>query len=143
MPETLVENQICEDCGTDVRPEALFCYHCGGPVTEEGRGMVAEKASEDDGEVLPVEPEDPSEDAPEESVLSAVDVPIKKPNETLTKKKLESAASIRNRARPLQPKKIEIIWEDHENRPNIWFIAVALVLTCAVLAILIVAIYLG
>ena len=34
MAKTLVEKEICDACGADVRPGSLFCYNCGGAVSE-------------------------------------------------------------------------------------------------------------
>jgi hypothetical protein len=45
------------------------------------------------------------------------------------KLKLKSAASLRRKSKSFQNKKVEIVWEEHENAPNIWFIAVTVVLT--------------
>lgn len=35
MPETLVDKQICNDCGTVVRDGSAFCYNCGGSVERD------------------------------------------------------------------------------------------------------------
>lgn len=46
MPETAVKTSVCDICGFEVRPESLFCYNCGGSVSEpglDGRLEVAEK----------------------------------------------------------------------------------------------------
>ena len=32
---TKVGNEVCNACGADVRPQALFCYNCGGAVGEK------------------------------------------------------------------------------------------------------------
>lgn len=32
MAEILVKNQVCVSCGSEARPQALFCYHCGGSL---------------------------------------------------------------------------------------------------------------
>jgi hypothetical protein len=32
MAETLVEKNVCKECGADVRPQTAFCYNCGKPV---------------------------------------------------------------------------------------------------------------
>lgn len=51
-----------------------------------------------------------------------------KPNNEESKK-LKSAAELRKKNRLAQKKKVEeIIWEEHENAPNAWFLIVALVL---------------
>lgn len=32
MAETFVKDIVCEACGSEARPQAQFCYHCGGPL---------------------------------------------------------------------------------------------------------------
>jgi len=41
MAETLVKNQVCSACGSEVRQHAQFCFHCGGQlevVDPDGNG---------------------------------------------------------------------------------------------------------
>ena len=131
MAETVVENRVCSACGTDIRSNALFCYNCGGTVApevvialkdkknfvdEEKNGDNAESAEHPVGEV-PVEQPIPKPDLPEQP-------------------KLQSAAAMRRKSKNLQPKRIEIIWEEHENAPNVWFIAVAIFITLLAAGIL-------
>ena len=35
MAEILVENKVCEACGADVRAGSVFCYNCGGAVSDD------------------------------------------------------------------------------------------------------------
>ena len=35
MAKILVEKNICDACGADVRAGSLFCYNCGGAVSEQ------------------------------------------------------------------------------------------------------------
>ncbi len=35
MAETLVKDQVCNACGSEIRPHSLFCYHCGGALQAE------------------------------------------------------------------------------------------------------------
>ena len=32
MAETLVEKNVCRECGAAVRPQTAFCYNCGKPI---------------------------------------------------------------------------------------------------------------
>lgn len=41
MAEKVLENSICDSCGVDIRPQAMFCYNCGGAVSDT---MVEETA---------------------------------------------------------------------------------------------------
>ena len=43
MAKTLVEKEICDACGADVRPGSLFCYNCGGAVADEIPEAVLEQ----------------------------------------------------------------------------------------------------
>lgn len=150
MAETLVENRICNACGVEVRKGALFCYNCGSSVAPEipapdnhdsvsdawfREDIVAEKSVAADSEKV----EKPTEAKTE--VLDAADIPAKKPD-ILEETKLQSAASLRRKSRPLQKIKIEeVVWEEPENAPNGWFILVALVLTLFAVGIFWLAIY--
>jgi predicted amidophosphoribosyltransferase len=35
MALILVNNKICNSCGIDIRPNALFCYSCGSAIASE------------------------------------------------------------------------------------------------------------
>jgi cobalamin biosynthesis Mg chelatase CobN len=45
MAEKVLENPVCETCGVDVRPQSMFCYNCGGAVSdtvvEDNNGKVS------------------------------------------------------------------------------------------------------
>ena len=144
MAEIVVEKEICNACGVDAREGALFCYHCGSSLSPDVD--VAEKEADSIGdsreekfskngsrsrrkrkEKRKVPVVDEFEDT--------TDKPILKP-EINEDAQLNSAAALRKRPKTLQKKKIEIVWEEHENAPNLWFIAVAIVLTLFVLGII-------
>ncbi len=137
MTETAVKNQICQHCGADVRPDTQFCYNCGG-------SLAAETA--DDLKANPqmnVESSNGYESKPTTKLksLEVADAPISKPiieEET----KLKSAATMRRKSKILQPKQTEVIWEEHENAPNVWFILAALFLTLSAIVIFYIASYL-
>lgn len=129
MAETLIENQVCSTCGTDVRPAALFCYNCGAAVAEEipsnnykkkgkssRKTTVKESISKIENDLI---------NQPEEVEKENVSLAETKGKDNI---KLKSAAALRNKARRLEPKKVEIIWEEHDNAPNLWFIGVAVLL---------------
>ena len=164
MADTLAENKVCEACGADIRPGSMFCYNCGGAVSEDLpkkkakkqnkkavsdawlRGDLAEnndlKTKPLDGEVLEnvvVEPTDKLSD--EKIVEKIADKPAEKTN-IQQDAKLKSAANMRRKAKTFQPKKVEIIWEEHQNAPNIWFLMVAVILILFVIGIFYMAAYL-
>ena len=139
MAEARVENRICQSCGADVRPSALFCYHCGGSVEPEI--VVALKDRKDFGgeRFGEITDEQKNGGKSEQIKLVVVEEPTAKPisaSNPNEEPKLKSAAAMRRKSKSFQPKRVEIIWEEHENAPNGWFIAAAVFLTLFALGIL-------
>lgn len=126
MAETTIENRVCNACGTEVRPNSLFCYHCGGSLAPEV-GALKNINAETNGDKPAIE--------------TMADNPIPKPV-AVEEPKLKSAAAMRRRAKSFQPKRVEIIWEEHENAPNGWFIFAAIFLILFAAGILYLAIFL-
>ncbi len=56
--------------------------------------------------------------------------------------KMDSAANLRRRGKSVQKKRVEIVWEEHDNAPNGWFIFFAVVLTILAVIIWIISTYL-
>lgn len=147
----LVENQVCDACGADVRKGALFCYNCGGEVASEivvakndkietiDNTWFQENISKENGTEYK-----PSKVKTKQEVRDiSVEEPIAKPIEKSSlneEAKLKSAAAMRRKSKIIQPKKVEIIWEEHENTSNVWFILVAVFLTIFAAVILFLAI---
>ena len=152
MAEILVKNQICEACGADVRPQALFCYNCGGTVAEETvetenkngnneisevwrRDNIEEKAEkktqivESNGNVREIE-------TIEESGIKDVKPSISE------QAKLKSAASLRRKAKSFQKREVEIVWEEPQNSSSVGLILIALLLAVFAAAVVILAMYL-
>jgi uncharacterized Zn finger protein (UPF0148 family) len=151
MAETITENQVCNACGADVRKGSLFCYNCGGRLVSE----IAVIKNDKNEAIADIQSQENVSDSNGDNFKqSGLDtkqgireifnkVPIAKPIEksNLSKEtKLESAAAIRKKSKSIQPKKVEVIWEEHENAPNIWFILVAIFLTIVAAVILFLAI---
>jgi len=139
MAETTIENRICNTCGSEVRPNSLFCYHCGGSLAPQI--VVALKDEEAVsgarfGENINVE-----NNGDKPAIEKATDNPIPKPV-AVEEPKLKSAAAMRRRAKSFQPKRIEIIWEEHENTANGWFVFAAIFLILFAAGILYVAMFL-
>ena len=144
MAEAQVENQVCNACGADVRPGALFCYSCGGSIASKivvalknkkyvGDAMLNDRLTDTNG--------DSAAKVEQPLIEKNAYVPTAEPK--LNKEpELKSAAAIRRQSKSYQPKRVEIIWEEHDNAPNGWFISVAIVLTLLVAGILYLAIYL-
>ncbi len=152
MAETLVENKVCNACGADIRKDALFCYNCGGSVASDV--ATSKDDGTDDGNLI-LQRENIIENGKNvnqtklknklenESVLvgEIAEKQLSKPD-IQPESKLKSAAALRKKPKDIQKKKTEIIWEEHENAPNIWFISVAVVLMIFVAVILYLALYL-
>ncbi|MBA3691898.1 MAG: zinc ribbon domain-containing protein [Acidobacteria bacterium] len=145
MAETLVENQVCNHCGADVRPTALFCYNCGSSVAPET--VIALKDKESVGEArlrrIIAEGKNGDKNVQIKRIIAeeAVDKSITQ-SSVQTETNLKSAAAMRRKSKTIQPKRIEVFWEEHENAPNGWFILAAILLTLTAAGILYLAIYL-
>jgi hypothetical protein len=149
MAETITKNQVCNACGANVREGSLFCYNCGGSLASE----IAVAKSNKNEAVADIQSQENVFDRNGDFKQNGVnakqeireifnEVPIAKPIEksNLNKEtKLESAATMRKKSKSIQPKKVEVIWEEHEDAPNIWFILVAIFLTIVAVVILFLA----
>ncbi|HLM61407.1 MAG TPA: zinc ribbon domain-containing protein [Pyrinomonadaceae bacterium] len=145
MAKTTVKNRACGSCGMDVRSNALFCYHCGSSVAPEVVIALKDKESVSDAWSRENNAEEKNGNTPEHNsptiVAKPVDKPIPKPGLT-EEPELKSAATMRRKPKSIQPKRVEVIWEEHENAPNAWFIAVTILLTLFAAGVLYLAMYL-
>lgn len=139
MAEIIVENKLCGNCEADVRKGALFCYNCGKSVAPE-LPLPVEKNGND--VLFRTDDSDEETPAPVTTKTNNLDQPIDKPAAT-EEPKLKSAASLRKKPKSIQKKRVEIVWEEQENTPNVWFLAVALFLSLFALGIWLLAVYLG
>lgn len=143
MAETTIENQICQICGADVRPQSLFCYSCGKSVAPAvvqdlpARTTVSDVRSR---QTIVEREENGAGQLKQNIVRETIENPISEPL-TVEEPKLKSAATMRRKPKFLQPKQIEIIWEEHENAPNGWFILAAVLLTLFAAGILYLAMF--
>ena len=134
MTET-VENKVCDACGVDVRPESLFCYNCGGAVGEKkNNASLPERAVTEQAD------DDKTPQIEQSAIEKVSDKPIPKPD-IQQRTKLKSAADFRRKSKILQKTKVEVVWEEHENAPNVWFISVAVLLILAAAGLLFLAAY--
>lgn len=136
MAETQVENRICNACGSEVRRDALFCYHCGGSVAPEIVVALKDKQS-----FMENENGNKSAQGKIPKIDESIDKPIPKPG-LPEEPKLQSAAAMRRKSKSFQPNKVEVIWEERENAANIWFILAAIVITLLAVGILYLSFYL-
>ena len=166
MANTLAKKKICDACGADVRSGSLFCYNCGGAVSDEGRDFAKDHhkvitasqlqsylSENNDLKTTRLEKE-----GVENFEAAPITKPIEKPSadelfgnkepQPLEKStvqeeaKLKSAANLRRRAKSFQRKTVEVVWEEPESAPNKWFPLVAIVLILFVVAIFYLAMYL-
>lgn len=156
MANIIVENQVCAACGTDVRSGSLFCYNCGKSVeltpeaeiideTESASQIqFTENNDENGNESSALKPEEikaatdtnnldngKEEKVFEKSIEFVEEIKDKKTG-IHEQAKLKSAASLRRKSKVIQRKKVEVVWEEHESAPNVWFVVVAVILTVLV-----------
>jgi hypothetical protein len=145
MAGNLVENRVCNACGADIRPQALFCYNCGSSVAPEIAGLERPESGANE-ELQSGETQAKGKTKSKKSF----DRPIEKPDGSPVEKKsaernsarLQSAAAIRKTAKSQPQKKaVEVVWEEPDNAPNVWFIVAALVLTLFAVGILLAALF--
>jgi zinc-ribbon domain len=155
MAEKILEKQVCQACGADVRLNAEFCYNCGSAVGNKfvkGNGksqsntLLRENISED---------EDNTSKTTTNLDKKNLPIPIEKPNLPLTNEKnvenvkplskpqtkTKSAAELRQKNKLERKKSVEIRWEEPESAPNVWFITVTFILTLFAVGILFVMLY--
>ncbi len=178
MAETLVKIPICSKCGEEARPQALFCFACGGKIvgyTEEEesavsaawfRGDIVETPSDDAGDPVAKE-EQISESKPDtasvgsdaeveekaipmpsvaEDTGSKIKVKAKDvegaDQEKDSSGKLTSAAELRRRPKAIQTKRVEVVWEQAAEGPNIPFLIFGTIVGIVGIVLFFVAFYL-
>ena len=146
MSQTAVEKENCNACGADVRAQADYCYNCGGAVSDSA---VAEKASLSpaDGftrndliekEKAFVKSDKIADAAIEDVEAGTPEIAERQIIEEQTK--LKSAASLRRTSKSPERKIVEVVWEEHENAPNVRFVLAAFILTILAVGLLFLAI---
>ena len=146
MAETTVKNRICYACGVDVRKGALFCHSCGSTVAPEIPLETKNKNLNNTWvhqNVAEIEQETKTE-------VKGDSKKIPKTKEKTTKKpelqeyiKLDSAAAMRRKPKTFQKKRVEeVVWQEYESAPNVWFIVVTIILTLLAVGIFFLARYL-
>jgi len=147
MAEIIVENQICETCGADVRPQALFCYNCGGAdgvqIEKTENKTESKNGNNKSGDVLlknnfkeEIKEETAEKPANSESngdvrkiEVTAETIKKDKKADVFEEAKLKSAASLRRKAKSIQPKEIEIVWEEPERISGLRLTLIVLLLS--------------
>lgn len=169
MAEVLLKNPICSKCGENARPQALFCFACGGKIIEQGqapevssvwfRSDLAEDSPES-GESSDPEDAGESDIEPDEAADIEGTGEIKASIETSKVKvkakeslnlpkaepkrggKLTSAADLRKRPKPLRSERVEVIWNDKTDSPNFLFVVCGFALVLFALLLFFASLYL-
>lgn len=142
MTETAVKDQVCRHCGAEIRPDTQFCYNCGGSLApENGNGLKDSRKIIESNNIVESKPTTKlkSDKTADAAILESE---IVEESKVETEPKLKSAAAMRRKSKVFTPKQTEIIWEEHENAPNVWFVLAALFLTIAAIVIYYIASYL-
>lgn len=116
----MTENRICGKCGVEVRPNSMFCYNCGGNVTDAPPVLETVRKTDNLNGIdnpaqtskltmptVAVEPETAKEIAEVKTESKLVEEP-----EKIEEPKLKSAATMRRQAKSFQKKKVEVVWEE-------------------------------
>lgn len=147
MAETIVKNEVCNACGKNARPGSLFCYNCGSSISAESASP--EKVENDyktekltDEKLTDIVFSEKKSVSDDQNIAEAAN--NKTVGEALVEEntKLKTAASMRRKPKSIQRKRIEVVWEEPESAPNVWFILVALLLTGFALGLWFLASYL-
>lgn len=103
MPKATIEKAVCEKCGADVRENTVFCYNCGSPLSEAG--------------TLPVPDSNGSGPKANARTQAALDDLAEKMSNTepADGNKLAKAAAERKKARVIQRRPREFVWEPVED----------------------------
>lgn len=139
MAEITVEKKICPTCGVDVRPQALFCYNCGGavkkvnsvPEKKNGAGKITDapvveqvdKNFVEQRKIVETTVENQTKETELKERASA------KSSNIQEEAKLKSAAAMRRKAKSFQKQEIEVVWEEPENDSGVKLLLVGALLT--------------
>lgn len=145
MAEIIVENQTCPSCGVSVRPQALFCYNCGGAVSEKKSVIENSNGS---GAIVPAAQietlEKPIESVPrivetkienQKNGTAFEDKPAAKNAKIHEEAKLKSAAAMRRKAKSVQKQEVEVVWEEPENISGVKLLIAAVLLAVFAIAV--------
>jgi hypothetical protein len=139
------ENLICPSCQAVMRQRALFCYKCGASIVSNSSAKSKKSGNKKTAKLVKdveqkegisnvwfqdkiveetakeqIEEPTPQIEEPTASELP-VEVKIASTPSMQEKAKLETAASMRQKAKTIQKNRIEVVWEKPET-PNIQFL---------------------
>ena len=129
MPEATIEKAVCEKCGADVRENTVFCYNCGSPLAE---GQTSPDP-ESNGSV-------PSADAETKAALDDLAEKMSI-TESADGDKLAKAAAERKKARVIQRRSREFVWEPIGDTSGRLIVLVAILIAMIVAVIVFLTVY--
>ena len=121
MAEAIIEKQICEKCGVDVRDNTQFCYNCGSSVS----------VPQPTNEVETGETADPAA-VSGETQAALDDLAARLKIEEPTEEKLARAADERKKARVERRKPKDYTWVPMEETSTIRLLATAILIAVLV-----------
>ena len=130
MAETVADKQACSKCGAEVREGTAFCYSCGGRVAAE---QTPEEQTNGSVKVLNAESKAALDDLAEKM---KGDEPVAEQDNKLAK-----AAAQRKKARVVQRKDREFVWEPRDDTPVVFLISVAVVAIVAIVTVLVTVVW--
>ncbi len=162
MAEKVLEKPICDACGVEVRPQSMFCYNCGGAVSDtiveetavendsNGKNEVSdawlrEDVVEEKQSETPTEKEEVTEEISESPNIEKPTIESEKndkKSDIQSDAKLKSAAAMRRKAKSFQAKQVEVVWEQPETSSSVKLILVVLLLVLFAVGIVGGALYL-
>ena len=146
MAESVVENLVCEACGSDLRDASAFCFNCGESILDESDEFIESDSSESDTANARLDEEMSEAWKGDDSVVAAEDSIAKTENDgenSVAERqiKLRTAASLRKRAKVLNRRPVRVVWEEPA-RPSRLFMVVSIGLTLFAATMLLLALYL-
>ena len=146
MAETVVENLICEACGSEIRDASAFCFNCGESILDESDEFIESDPSESDAANARLDEKMSEAWKDDDSVVTAEDSIGETEDDgensvAERRTKLRTAASLRKRAKALKRRPVRVVWEEPA-QPSRLFMVVSIGLTLFAAAMLFLALYL-
>ncbi|CAN5784563.1 hypothetical protein BH24ACI3_BH24ACI3_00430 [soil metagenome] len=143
MTETMVQGDVCSNCGIKTRDEAEYCYNCGSKIArpDEVLKQASKLPVSSDGGFLDLPAGEPWADRIPMPEISLESDPAVNEKPAVVNKPMRTASSLRrDRTRHLAKPK-EVVWVEREG-PGLSFIISSIIIVIITLVILVGAIYL-
>ncbi len=126
MAETTVEKATCENCGSDVRDNTVFCYNCGKKFEQDGNAFNGTETASISDEA--------------QTALDDLAASLSVDNAE-SEDKLALAAAERKKARVAPKKTKEVIWEADDTRSGFGFFIGSLFIFLLVAVVVFITVY--